>query len=90
VNAVAFSPDGATLAAGSAAADEPLGVLLVGAVEHTGAGGVQPGSVAVVNGGRGHQADPGMAVLVGVPVDERAAVLARRSMQAKRAGKSGR
>src|SRR5436189_117917 len=35
------------------------------------------GRVAVVNGGGGHQCDPGVAVGVVVPVEEPAAVLAR-------------
>jgi hypothetical protein len=55
-------------------ADEPFGVALVGGVEHASAGRVQPGRLAVVDGGGGHQPDPGVAVLVVVPVKERAAV----------------
>ena len=57
-------------------ADEPLGVALVGGVEHEAAGGVQRRRVPVVDGGGGHQSDPGVAVGVVVPVDERAAVSA--------------
>jgi hypothetical protein len=56
--------------------DEPFGVLGVGGVEHDGPGGMQVLGVAVVDGGGGHQADPGVAVGVVVPVHERAAVLA--------------
>jgi len=41
-----------------------------------GAGGVQLSGVAVVDGGRGHQADPGMTMGMVVPVDERSAVSA--------------
>ena len=51
-------------------------MLVVGGVEYVGAGGVEPLGVAVVDGGWGHQPDPGMAVGVVVPVDERAAVSA--------------
>ena len=47
-----------------------------GGIEDLGAGGVQLLRLAVVDGGRGHQADPGVPVLVVVPVDEHAAVLA--------------
>ena len=57
-------------------ADEPLGVTLVGGVEHMGAGGVELLRLSVVDGGRCHQADPGVPVLVVVPVEERPAVSA--------------
>jgi len=55
-------------------ADEPLRVPLVGGVEHAGPGRVELGRLAVVDGGGGHQPDPGVAVLVVVPVKEHAAV----------------
>ena len=58
-------------------ADEPLGVARVGSVEDAGAGGVQLLRLAVVDGARGHQPDPGVAMLVVVPVEEAAAGLAR-------------
>jgi hypothetical protein len=57
-------------------ADEPLGVSLVGRVEHIDPGGVQLCGVAVVEGGRGHQPDPGMTMGVVVPVDEHSAMSA--------------
>jgi len=57
-------------------ADEPLGVPLVGRVEHVDSGGVQLCGVAVVECGRGHQPDPGMTMSMVVPVDERPAVSA--------------
>ena len=56
--------------------DEPFGVACVRGVEHAGAGGVQLLGVAVVDGGWGHQPDPGVAVVVVVPVEELAAVRA--------------
>ena len=43
-------------------ADEPVGVLLVGAVEDGGAGGDDLGAVAVVHVGGGHEADAAVAV----------------------------
>ena len=55
---------------------EPFGVLLVGGVEHLGAGAVELLGVSVVDCGRCHQAYPGVAVLVVVPVEERPAVSA--------------
>ena len=58
-------------------ADEPLGVARVGSLEDAGALVVELLRVAVVDGGWGHQPDPGVAVGVVVPVDERPAVPAR-------------
>ena len=57
-------------------ANEPLGVALVGGVEHHGPGGVQLLGVALVDDGWGHHPDPGVAVFVAVPVEELAAVSA--------------
>ena len=65
--------------AGRVRADEPLGALLVGGVEHVRAELVQLGRGAVTDGSRGHQPDLGVAVLVVIPVEEPAAVIARLS-----------
>ena len=54
-------------------ADEPLGRRGVGGVEDALALGVERLGVAVVDRGGGHQADPGVAVGVVVPVEELAA-----------------
>jgi len=51
-------------------ADEPLGVGRVGGVEHPLAVVVEHPGAAVVEGRRGHQSDPGVAVLVVVVVEE--------------------
>ncbi len=54
-------------------ADEPFGCCGVGGGEDALAFGVECLGVAVVDGGWGHQADPGVAVGVVVVVEERAA-----------------
>ena len=54
-------------------ADESLGSRRVGGLQDALAVGVECLRLAVVDGGGGHQADPGVAVLVLVPVEERAA-----------------
>jgi hypothetical protein len=80
-------------------AHEPLGVLGVGGVEYGGAGGVQRRRGAVVDGGRGHQPDAGVAV--GVVLCRRRHKLLYQStnvrqwlracsMSSNRAGNSGR
>jgi len=55
-------------------ADEPLGVPLVGGVEHSSVLLVHRRRGAVVDGRRGHQPGPGVAMRVVVAVDERAVV----------------
>ena len=57
-------------------ADEPFGGAREGCGEDAGAGGVELRGLAVVDGGWGHQADPGVAVGLVVPVEELAAVRA--------------
>ena len=54
-------------------ADEALGSRGVGGVQDACAIGVDGVRLAVVDGGGGHQADPGVAVLLVVPVEEVAA-----------------
>jgi len=51
-------------------------MLGVGRVEHDGASDMELLGLAVVDGGWGHQANPGMVVGVVVPADERAEVSA--------------
>ena len=58
-------------------ANEPLGPGGVGGVEDGAPGGVGLLGLAVVDGRRAHQADPGVAVLVVVPAEELAAERAR-------------
>jgi hypothetical protein len=57
-------------------ADEAFGRARVGRFEDAGALGVRVLGAAVVDGRGGHQADPGMAVLVVVLAEEVAAVRA--------------
>ena len=68
---------GGQVGRGRRPADEPFGVMRVSSVEHASAGGVEFGRASVVHGGRGHQPDPRVAVLVVVPVEEAPAELAR-------------
>jgi hypothetical protein len=56
------------------AVHEPFGLAGIGVVEYLSPGGVQCGGVAVMDGLGGHQSDPGMAVLMVIPVHELAAV----------------
>ncbi len=77
------------LGRGGRLVDEPLWVLVVAGVEDNGAGGVQLLGVAVVDGGWGHQPDAGVAMGVVVPVDERAAALARVLDRVEPGGKRG-
>ncbi len=58
------------------AANEPLRMGGEGSIEHAGTGRMEPLGGTVVDGGRGHQPDSGVAVLVVVPADERSAVSA--------------
>ncbi len=56
-----------------AAGGEAFGASGVGGVEDALSGGMESCRLAVVDGCRGHQADPGVVVLVVVPVEELAA-----------------
>jgi hypothetical protein len=70
-------------------ADEPLRRRGVGGLKNALALGVERLCLAVVHGGRGHQADPGVAVGVVVPVKERAAEPARVLDRVKAVGELG-